>query len=482
MNQMFDGQSSPVPSPWYYRVLIRIAKPLYEKKVQKKSAKLPTLARELDERFAGIYGARPDGQGDQDDAPKKGLIWCHAVSLGELNTAHPLLSHLLDQGFDLWITSTTQTGFARADALFGKSPRVNHSFVPVDSTQVVRRFLRHVRPCAALFIETELWATTLYELAKVDIPSILVNARLTQKSFDGYRRFGALSRGMMHNLSAIIAQDAISQARFISLGADSAKVTVCHSLKWASVPKSPTDATSPKIYQALTDQAQTASLMHTPRPIWVMASTHAGEESLALAVQGALIKKISDALLILVPRHPERFDEVARLCQDSGLVIARRSQGDVIDASTQVYLADSMGELLIWYQICNVAVVGGSFVDVGGHNPIEPAHFGKPVIMGSFVKNCELIVHELGDAQALVQATDQAELLETLCAWLGDPTLAQAKGQQGRQLVADRQHAHLLQAAQVMAVLGGRCDAQIPNPNPNSNSSPNPDSIQKYPS
>lgn len=427
--------------PWYYRALIGAVMPLYQKKVRRKSATLPTLSRELDERFYGIYGDVPVAH-DHD----KGIIWCHAVSLGELNTAYPLLTYLLAQGYRLWITSTTQTGFNRAQALFYHDERVNHSFVPVDSADVVEKFLTHVRPCVALFIETELWATTLYLLASYNIPSIMVNARLTAKSYEGYCKFATVSRGMMSNLTAIIAQDTVSRERFIALGAQSDKIYVRHSLKWSSVPKNLPD-----------------SDFQLARPIWVMASTHAGEESLALEVQTELIKQLPDALLILVPRHPERFDEVAQLCQDSGLITMRRSLGQSISDETQVYLADSMGELLVWYQACDVAVVGGSFVNIGGHNPIEAAYFGKPVIMGRYVKNCELLVDDLTQAEAMIWLngivdTNQnstnitTELSIALYRLLNDPSVAKIMGDKGRALVNAREDAYITQAQLIIDI------------------------------
>ena len=423
--------------PWYYRALVRTALPLYQKKIRKKSAVLPTLVRELDERFYGVYGDVPT------DDDGKGVIWCHAVSLGELNTAYPLLTYLLAQGYRLWVTSTTQTGFNRAQALFYHDERVNHSFVPVDSADVVGRFITHVRPCMALFIETELWATTLYLLASRAIPSFMVNARLTAKSYEGYRKFATISAGMMSNLTAIIAQDEMSYERFIALGASPDKVYVRHSLKWASVPTQLPNTT-----------------LHLSRPIWVMASTHAGEELLALDVQARLMALLPDALMILVPRHPERFDAVAQMCADSQLVTARRSLGQSIIDDTQVYLADSMGELLAWYRACDVAVVGGSFVDVGGHNPIEAAYFGKPVIMGRYIKNCELLVAELTQAGAMIwldeaPSTDLATTLTTtLHQLLSNPANAQDMGARAKALVTDRADAHIAQAQLIMSLVG----------------------------
>lgn len=420
------------PPPLYYRLAIKVAKPLYRLLLAKKQAKLPHYKREINERFGRAY--LPIKHAD------KGVIWCHAVSLGELNTAYPLLKRLLEAGFGLWITSTTQTGFARAETLFKDElgGRVCHSFVPVDDVVVVGRFLTHVRPVMAVFIETELWANTLYLLSKQGIPSVMANARLTSKSFASYAKFTALSHSMMNNLSYIIAQDEQSHHNFMALGADEAKVGQAHSLKWSSQIGKP---------QNLDGFAKN-------RPIWVMASTHAGEEVLALTVHQKLLGDYPNALLILVPRHPERFDEVAGLCSD--FVYHRRSHNQPIQDSTQVYLADSMGELLAWYELSQVAVVGGSFVDKGGHNPIEPASLAKPIIMGQYVKNCTEIVVDFKTVGAMMQVGDEQDT-DGLCgavkAWFDEPHRARHAGELGQRLVSERAGADKVQFDMLMKLL-----------------------------
>lgn len=422
-----------INSPLYYRLVIAFAKPLYRLLLAKKQAELPYYEREINERFGRHYLPVPKGT--------RGVIWCHAVSLGELNTAYPLLRLLLEAGFGLWITSTTQTGFARVDKLFGDElgGRVQHSFVPVDDVGVVRRFLSHTSFEMAIFIETELWANTLYLLAKNNIPSVMVNARLTQSSFVSYQKFSRLSRAMMTNLSYIIAQDDSSRDNFIALGARADKVGRAYSLKWCT--------------QACHDlpiyhEVRTWHLKN--RPIWVMASTHAGEEALALDVHQKLLADFENALLILVPRHPERFEEVATLCK--GFICHRRSCDEAIFGDTQVYLADSMGELLAWYEVAQVAVVGGSFVDKGGHNPIEPASVGTPVVMGRYVKNCADIVSDLMAVGGLIQ-TDNEGLYEVVKAWLTDPKSAGVAGESAKALTKQRANADKEQFGLLMAVL-----------------------------
>ncbi len=455
--------------PIYYPIAIRLAMPIYRQMVKKKSRHLPTLDRELNERFGEHYQPVPNSSSQSivdkvvdksgSDAINqdlsRGVIWCHAVSLGELNTAYPLLKNLINQGFKLWITSTTQTGFNRVSQLFSDEMgvSVNHSFVPVDNLAVVQRFISHVRPVMVIFIETELWATMLHELNQQGIPSVMVNARLTQKSYEGYAIFSKLSRSMMMNLSTIIAQDEESAKRFRQLGASDDKVVVTDSLKWSSFGQFDDK------HDKLAAEANTWQLTDHEgrrRPIWIAASTHEGEERLALQVHQKLMAIDASALLILVPRHPERFDEVARLCDEMGFNTKRRSNNDIIHYDTQVYLADSMGELLGWYQVADVALVAGSFVDKGGHNPIEPASLGKPLVMGRFTKNCEILVQELSSVGALLQTDDSVDdIAKAISEWLFDKGLAIKAGEAGRDLVMDKQHAADKQTQVLLDILAG---------------------------
>lgn len=434
-----------VRPPLYYRLAMHLLAPIYRMMVKKKSRHRLTLSRELAERFGEQYLPVPKTD--------KGVIWCHAVSLGELNTAYPLLKKLLDAGFGLWISSTTQTGFERASRLFAgeiEQSRVSHSFVPIDNLPVIERFMAHVNPVAVLFIETELWANTLYACKTRGIASLMINARLSEKSYQGYAKITKVSQSMMANLDKIIAQDGDSAKRFLALGASDTQVVVIDSLKWVS--QSGLTPANQQLAQTTADVIHTAGR----RAVWTMASTHDGEERLALLAHQGLIAhpKLSHALLILVPRHPERFDAVYQLCLEMGLVTARRSANDAITAQTQVYLADTMGELMAWYQLCDVAVVGGSFVPVGGHNPIEPASLGKPIIMGSYDDNCHLLTKELRKVGALAQldATD-AQVVDKLAEALVQTYIYRWSGEQGKQLVNAKQSALTHQLEQIISVL-----------------------------
>ena len=429
----FDKSTQPIQSravykpPVYYQMTIGLLKPLYRLQVWRRSHKRDNYQQEVEQRFGKRYPAPPvpnaNIQGktvDSQSAAKtennannqngngKKVIWCHAVSLGETNTVAPLLDALLAKGYQIWLTNTTQTGYARGASRFADDiaqGRLSHSYVPVDSPAVIETFLAHVQPVAAMFVETELWANILTKLSEHRIPSILVNGRLSASSFKSYQKIGAVSASMMKNLSLIIAQDNESAKRFRQLGAHSAQIRVAGSLKWViNTPKLNNDNVNDDVKKAKIANDD-ADLVIAGRPVWVAASTHSGEEATVLSWQQKILSNplLANTLLIIVPRHPERFDEVAELIEKSGLVMARRSDGGAIGANTQVYLADSMGELMHWYALADVALVGGSLVDIGGHNPVEPASVATPVLMGAYTQSCQSVVDKLASVGALYQ-------------------------------------------------------------------------------
>ena len=454
--------------PWYYRAAISVLKPLYRVSVWKRSRGQDNYDLEVAQRFGHQYPQRPINQLGQDKTCK-GVIWCHAVSLGETNTVAPLLDKLIEAGYAIWLTNTTQTGFARGQSRFAEQIAmgvVSHSYVPVDTPAVMDTFLAHVSPVAALFVETELWAIMLSKLAYAKIPAVLVNARLAQRSFERYQKIAKVSESMMQNLSLIIAQDTASAKRFRRLGAPSAKIRVAGSLKWV-VNHDLSESSTQHLQSTSEDRLKARQLFMSAikadepaerelaaylmqRPIWVAASTHEGEESLVIQAHQRLLTHGPSAevpLLILVPRHPERFVAVATLVSQSGLTMARRSENERADERTQVYLADSMGELMHWYQAANVAFVGGSLVDIGGHNPIEPLSTATPVIMGPFTESCQQVVDTLRDKGAIYQLTaskNSEQTLEQMVTqlqyWLTHPDKALQAGALGQAEVIRNQN------------------------------------------
>ena len=475
--------------PVYYQVGIGLLKPLYRLQVWRRSHTRDNYQQEVEQRFGKHYPTPPIATKTQmPDATlhssihadnQNKTIWCHAVSLGETNTVAPLLDALLARGYRIWLTNTTQTGFARGASRFAEEiaqGRLSHSYVPVDSPAVIERFLTHVQPVAALFVETELWANILTKLSEHHIPSVLVNGRLSAASFKSYQKIGAVSTSMMKNLSLIIAQDNDSAKRFRQLGAHSAQIRVAGSLKWViNTPKLSNmhEADDEKAIDVDTENSEQPELVEktsvtasdlgrSNRPIWVAASTHSGEENTVLSWQQQLLSNpaLSEVLLIIVPRHPERFDEVAALIQNSGLSMARRSAAEAIDSNTQVYLADSMGELMNWYALADVALVGGSLVNVGGHNPVEPASVATPVLMGIHTQSCQSVVDKLASVGALYQpnnpfyqAIDSVEqenenpqsvddktlIYQQLKYWLSHLVAAKQAGQTGAQMTEQQQ-------------------------------------------
>ena len=477
--------------PLYYQVSIGLLKPLYRLQVWRRSHKRENYQQEVEQRFGKRYPAAPvnesvntanakanvNGNGYENNNKK--VIWCHAVSLGETNTVAPLLEALLARGYRIWLTNTTQTGFARGASRFAEDiaqGRVSHSYVPVDSPAVIETFLTHVQPVAALFVETELWANILTKLSEHHIPSILVNGRLSASSFKSYQKIGAVSGSMMKNLSLIIAQDNDSAKRFRQLGANSAQIRVAGSLKWViNTPKLKDKVADIEgdIADEFTDielstSDISADLGMINRPIWVAASTHSGEEEIVLAWQQQILSNpaLINTLLIIVPRHPERFDEVAERIQRSGFAMARRSINDTVTEQTQLYLADSMGELMAWFALADVAFVGGSLVDIGGHNPVEPASVATPVLMGIHTQSCQSVVDKLAGVGALYQPKnefycstagdeqsaqahssetdkksldDETLLYQHLKHWLSYPSLANKAGQAGAQITEQQQ-------------------------------------------
>jgi 3-deoxy-D-manno-octulosonic-acid transferase len=474
--------------PLYYRAAIALLKPLYRLSVWKRSRQNTNYSDEVANRFGKNYPPRPfnvnkalpnkpliNNSTNKSLPSGRSVIWCHAVSLGETNTVAPLLDKLIAAGYGIWLTNTTQTGFARGESRFAEQIAagvVSHSYVPVDSAPVIATFLEHVQPVAAMFVETELWAITLAKLAEAQIPAIMVNARLSASSFASYQKMATVTTSMMQNLSLIIAQDADSAKRFRQLGAASGKIRVAGSLKWVvnagqPLPSVANDEADEAADNETNNEANKATLQvdFAQRPSWIAASTHAGEESMALQVQQQLLQTegLSETLLIIVPRHPERFDEVAALIERAGLTMARRSLGQSITTDTQVYLADTMGELMHWYAVADVALVGGSLVDIGGHNPIEPLSVKTPVIMGPFTQSCQQVVDTLVAKGALYQLPTAKKPTATVAAlsaqlqfWLSDLAVAEQAGQLGYESVEAHQSVLDRQLAMIESVINQR--------------------------
>jgi 3-deoxy-D-manno-octulosonic-acid transferase len=367
------------------------------------------------------------------------VIWIHAVSVGEVQAAEPVVRALLEEhpDYSLLVTTVTPTGSARVTALFGLE--VAHVYAPYDLPDAVARFFNRVRPQVAIVMETELWPNLFHSCQQRAIPLLLLNARLSERSVAGYRRVRGLVGETLAAVTEIAAQSEADAGRFASLGANPAVVTVTGNLKFEQ-----------RIPPSLLERAEVLRRdWGVGRPVWIAASTHEGEDEQLLEVFHQLRKQFGDCLLVLAPRHPERFEAVAALCRQHGYQTVLRSEHAGYSAGTSVYVADTMGELPLLYAASDVAFVGGSLVAHGGHNLLEPAALGVPVVTGPHVFNFNEICELLVAAGAAVRVADRKELLHTLRHWLEDANERHRVGQLGCQAVARNRGA--LQA--VMAII-----------------------------
>ena len=387
-----------------YSLLFHLLLPIIAGRLAWRAWRAPAYGRRIGERFAlGLPAMRTGG------------IWVHAVSLGESIAAAPLIRELLVRypGLPITVTSMTPTGSERIQALFGD--KIQHCYLPYDLPWACARFFRHIQPRLALIMETELWPNHIHQCAKRGVPVVLANARLSERSAHGYARFAKLTAPMLAELSLIAAQTEAEAERFRLLGARHGCVEVTGSIKFdLSV-----DAQLQVRASQLRDEWGA-----TQRPVWIAASTHAGEDEIILAAHRQLLASFPQALLILVPRHPERFASVFELCKREGFASVRRSQGEAVTAQTQVLLGDTLGELLFLYALADLAFVGGSLVENGGHNLLEPAALGKPLLSGPHLFNFLEIAAQLRSAGDLLQVQDAAELQEQLQRLFAEPQQA----------------------------------------------------------
>jgi 3-deoxy-D-manno-octulosonic-acid transferase len=384
-----------------YTLLFHIALPLVVLRLFWRARRAPAYRKRIGERFAiGLPELQPGG------------IWVHAVSVGESIAAAPMIRELMALYPQLPITVTcmTPTGSERIKALFGDT--VQHCYLPYDLPWAASRFLNRLQPKLAVVMETELWPNHIHQCARRGVPVALANARLSERSARGYARFAGLTAPMLAELSLIAAQTRAEAERFRGLGARDSCVQVTGSIKFDLN----IDPALPERASQLRQQWAAQS-----RPIWIGASTHAGEDEILLGAHRLILAEQSDALLILVPRHPERFRSVYELCSKQGFSTVRRSLAEPPEANTQVVLGDTMGELLFLFALADVAFVGGSLVPTGGHNLLEPAALGKPVVTGPHLFNFLDIAAQLRDAGALAEINDAPELASTIAAFWSDP-------------------------------------------------------------
>ncbi|MEE4948205.1 lipid IV(A) 3-deoxy-D-manno-octulosonic acid transferase [Pseudomonas alliivorans] len=396
-----------------YTFLFHLGLPLVALRLWLRARKAPAYRQRIGERFAMSL---PPMQ--------RSGIWVHAVSVGESIAAAPMIRALLAQYPELPITVTcmTPTGSERIKAMFANEPRIQHCYLPYDLPWAAGRFLDHVQPRLGIIMETELWPNHIHQCSKRGIPVLLANARLSERSARGYGRFAKLTRPMLAEMDWFAVQTEAEAQRFRDLGARPECVTVTGSIKFDL-----------SIDPALLERA--AGLREewqaVQRPVWIAASTHAGEDESVLAAHRTLLLSHPDALLILVPRHPERFDSVHGLCQQQGFTTIRRSGAQAVTPDVSVLLGDTMGELLFLYALADTAFVGGSLVPNGGHNLLEPAALAKPVLSGPHLFNFLEIAALLRSAGALMEVSDSAALAGAVQRLFDQPGLAQTMAEAG---------------------------------------------------
>ena len=403
-----------------YTGLLYLLLPLVLLRLLWRSLRAPAYRERLGERFGFFEGA-----------PLPGGIWIHAVSVGEVQAIEPLVRHLQKQHPELAITLTTSTptGSERARVLFGRD--LFHVYFPYDLPWCLKRFLRRVQPCMLVMVETEIWPNLLQLCEEQGIITLLANGRLSERSARGYARLGGFSRRVFGLVRAVAAQSPADAERFVQLGVPRERVQVTGSIKFDM-----------RIPASVQEQAQVVKrLLGEDRPVWIAASTHEGEEEQVLAAHARILEKIPSALLLLVPRHPERFERVAALLQRQGYRLVRRSMLVPCEPDTQVFLVDTMGELPLFLGVADVAFIGGSLVETGGHNMLEAAAQGVPVVFGPHVFNFTAIASLLRNKGAAVQVRDSNELAEVVSAWLGDASERSRIGENGRRAVEENRGA-----------------------------------------
>ncbi len=361
----------------------------------------------------------------------EGSIWIHAVSVGEVQATVPLVRVLQDRfpNRQLLITTVTPTGAARVTSLYGD--RVSHSYIPFEVPFAVHNFFNSIQPDLALIMETEIWPNLYDACGSREIPLILVSARISPQSVNRYRRFLPLFRETLSHGIVIAAQSESDAERFRSLGAAPERTWVTGNIKF--------DFEMPADLELRGEALREQNF--PDRSVWVAASTHDKEEEQVLSAHQRLLEDIPEALLILVPRHPERFATVKSLLRKKEIKFVSRTDGTPCNDDTEVFLGDTMGELPMFYAASDIAFVGGTLVPIGGHNLLEPAALTLPIITGPHLFNTQDIANMFSDSGAFVQVQDAAELADALNRLFGDTGEAEELAKKGHTILMENRGA-----------------------------------------
>ncbi len=403
-----------------YTLLLYLIQPAIWGRLLWRSRKAPAYRKRILERYGFCKGKVSPGG-----------ILLHSVSVGETLAAIPLVRALRYYYPDISITVTTMTptGSERVRSAFGNG--INHVYLPYDLPCALHRFFCHVQPCLVIVMETELWPNMITYLHKHNIPLVIANARLSERSAQGYRKLGKMIQSILQRITLIAVQTEEDGEQFKSLGVKRSHLVVMGSIKFDI-------AVTPGLAaKAVTLRRQWAH----HRPVWIAASTHEGEDQIILQSHKKLLQTYPDLLLILAPRHPERFSQVCQLVNKMSFSYITRTSGQIPNSSTQVVVADTMGELMLFYGISDLAFVGGSLIERGGHNPLEPAAHAIPVLMGPHTFNFKDICNKLTQAGALITVTDESTLVNCIKELLNDSQHRQQIGHAASEVLHQNQGA-----------------------------------------
>ncbi|KTD46398.1 lipid IV(A) 3-deoxy-D-manno-octulosonic acid transferase [Legionella quateirensis] len=374
-----------------YSLLMYLLTPYILLRLWWKGRKLPGYRTRILERFSiGVHDSKPVD------------VWLHAVSLGEVIAAIPLIDAMLEKHWSVLVTTMTPTGSERVKARFGD--KVAHRYIPYDLPAVLKRFFKQVQPRIGVIMETELWPNLINQAHAAKVPLLLANARLSERSLKGYMKLKVLFKPVLNQFSAILAQSEDDAKRFIALGARTDIVQVLGNMKF--------DLQTNTIDSARFNELK--SHWGSERVAVIAASTHDDEESRILSELPRLQKAIPNVVLLIAPRHPERFQTVYQLSVQAGYNTGLRSDLNTVSSANEVVILDCLGELLGLFQISDYAFVGGSLVPVGGHNVLEPIAMNVPVLSGNQVHNFKTICTDLEEAEAIQIVSQADELIDAI--------------------------------------------------------------------
>jgi len=379
------------------------------------SIKYPSYRAKWHERFGFINWKNSN----------KPLIWIHAVSVGEVNAAKPIVSFLLKKypHYQIIITTVTPTGANTVLQCYDDN--VKNFYLPYDVPFCVRKFIQKINPSILIIMETEIWPNLYQTCHYVNVPIFIINARLSQKSMKGYQLVSTLTKNTLKFVDKIAAQTEVDAERFIALGAQHEKVSVVGNLKF--------DIAIP---QSIKEEAE--PLRHyfsVNRPVWMAASTHPGEEEIILNAHKRILSKYPDAILILAPRHPERSEKLSLLCKKMNFSLVRRTEEISFDSNHNVFLLDTLGELQLYYAASEVAFVGGSLVNTGGQNMLEPASLNLPIITGPYAYNFFEVSRLLLENEALLLAANDEQLALNVIELLSDANRRHVMGERAKAVI-----------------------------------------------